>query len=186
MPARSLRWLVTVVHHRFRCGAYSCCRKDAAFLRPPLRGSRVTGGLSSRGGPLRARTCNVRSTMGRHGSRSITRNAGLGGTTRPHRASPHRTNHHARTSARTKLVLEFWTARRELRENRKRLLTRISDAAGGLSVFAFVSHLRATVASLPGHHPACAHRQQSAGRRHPCRHRLLVDWAPWGGQRSGG
>ena len=33
---------------------------------------------------------------------------------------------------------------------------------------------RATLASLPGHHPACAHRQQSAGRRHPCRHRLLA------------
>ena len=33
---------------------------------------------------------------------------------------------------------------------------------------------RDTLASLPGHHPACAHRQQSAGRRHPRRHRLLA------------
>jgi hypothetical protein len=41
---------------------------------------------------------------------------------------------HPGTRARTKLVLEFWTPRRELRENRKRLLTRISDAAGLVSL----------------------------------------------------
>ena len=33
-------------------------------------------------------------------------------------------------------------------------------------------------ASLSWHHPACAHRQQSAGRHHPRRHRLLARYEP--------
>src|SRR3984957_15439449 len=38
---------------------------------------------------------------------------------------------------------------------------------------------RAAIASLSSHHPACAHRQQSAGRHHPRRHRLLARFEPW-------
>src|ERR1700722_13707521 len=37
---------------------------------------------------------------------------------------------------------------------------------------------RATLSSLPWHHPPCAYRQQSAGRRHARRHRLLARYEP--------